>query len=122
MKTAKVPALEWIASAAGLILLAAVLAMLAREAMSGATRDVPEIKVKAVRIVPAASGFVLEFSAANRSRATAAAVTVEGELPSGETASAVIDYVPGRSTRRGGLFFTENPRGAELRALGYQDP
>ena len=75
-----------------------------------------------LRAQPAGTGWVVEFEARNLSPVTAAQVTIEGRLADGETATATIDYVPGRSARRGGLFFSREPRGAELRALGYQDP
>lgn len=42
----------------------------------------------------------------------------------GETSEAVLDHVPGRSVRHGGLFFRNDPRAyrLELRAAGYQEP
>jgi uncharacterized protein (TIGR02588 family) len=41
-----------------------------------------------------------------------------------ETSQATIDYLPQRSERRGGLFFTRNPEGLDLnlRAEGYSEP
>ena len=64
----------------------------------------------------------------NLSPATAAAVQIEGELVEGErvlaTSQVTLDYVPGNSERRGGLFFRENPQAydLEIRALGYAKP
>ena len=60
--------------------------------------------------------------------ATAAAVQIEGELLDGErviaTSQVTLDYVPGNSERRGGLFFREDPEahGLKVRALGYAEP
>lgn len=119
---AKPALLEWIASAIGLLLTLAVMAVIARDAFNGSAGMTPEIEVAIIRVQPVRSGFLLEFEARNLSPATAAQVTIEGKLPDGETGNATIDYVPGRSARRGGLFFAHDPRGAEVRALGYQDP
>lgn len=116
------PLLEWIASAIGLLLTLGVTAVIARDAFNGSADMTPDIAVAVTRVQPAQGGFVLEFEARNLSPATAAQVSIEGKLPDGETATATIDYVPGRSARRGGLFFAHDPRGAEVRALGYQDP
>ena len=116
------PLLEWIASAIGLLLTLGVMAVIARDAFNGSAGMTPDIAVSITRVQPVRAGFLLEFEARNLSPVTAAQVTIEGKLPDGETGTATIDYVPGRSARRGGLFFAHDPRGAEIRALGYQDP
>jgi uncharacterized protein (TIGR02588 family) len=116
------PLLEWIAAALGLILTLGVMAVIARDAFVAAADLAPDLAVTATRVRPARAGFLLEFEARNASPITAAQVTVEGKLPGGETSTATIDYVPGRSARRGGLYFGEDPRGVELRVLGFQDP
>jgi len=116
------PLLEWIAAALGLILILAVMAAIARDAFNPGTGLAPDLTVTATRLRPTGTGFLLEFEARNASPITAAQVTIEGKLPGGETSTATIDYVPGRSTRRGGLYFGEDPRGVELRVLGFQDP
>jgi uncharacterized protein (TIGR02588 family) len=118
----KSPLLEWIASAVGLVLVLGVAGVIARDAFNGSGGMTPDIEVSMLRAQPAGSGWVVEFEARNVSPVTAAQVTIEGRLADGETSTATIDYVPGRSARRGGLFFSREPRGAELRALGYQDP
>jgi uncharacterized protein (TIGR02588 family) len=118
----KPPLLEWIASAIGLMLVLGVMGTIARAAFDAGADLAPELAVTATRVRRSGAGFLLEFEARNLSPATAAQVSVEGKLPSGATSTATIDYVPGRSTRRGGLLFAEDPRGAELRALGYQTP
>lgn len=118
----KPPLLEWIAAAAGLLLVLGVMGVIARDAFNGSAGTTPDIAVAAIRARPVGSGWVVEFEARNVASVTAAQVTIEGRLPGGETATATIDYVPGRSVRRGGLFFGAEPLGVELRALGYQDP
>lgn len=120
--TAKPPLLEWIASAIGLLLILAVMAVIARDAFNGSADTAPEVTVAATRVRQSGAGYLVEFEARNASPVTAAQLVIEGKLPGGETSTATIDYVPGRSIRRGGLFFSQDPRGAQLRALGYQDP
>jgi uncharacterized protein (TIGR02588 family) len=122
------PVLEWIAAAIGLILTLAMLGFIGWQAWKSTGEELPAIEVRIQRIVPAAGGFVAEFAAANLSPATAAAVQIEGELREGErvvaTSQVTLDYVPGNSEQRGGLFFRENPQayGFEVRALGYAKP
>jgi len=116
------PLLEWLAAGVGLLLVIAVIVVIGRDAVSGATDGTPDLDVVATRVVAVSSGAVLEFEIRNHSAFTAAAVQIEGKLPGGETSIATVDYVPGRSVRRGGLQFSADPRGAELRVLGYQDP
>jgi uncharacterized protein (TIGR02588 family) len=124
----RIPALEWIAAAVGLLLILAMLGVLGWEALKGNGKHAPFVDVSVERVTAAAGGYVVEVVLRNRTPSTAAAVEVEGELASGgtaiETSSATIDYVPGESTRRAGLFFTRDPRDLELkvRALGYARP
>ncbi len=122
------PLLEWISAGIGLGLTVAIVALIGREALNGETAQPPAIGVVAGRVTPIQAGFVVEVTAVNRSGGTAAAVEVEGELKSGdesiESSSLTFDYVPGHAERKGGLFFTEDPRRhrLEVRALGYQAP
>ena len=122
------PPLEWLAAGVGLLLLVLLVGMVGREAINGKSADLPAIEVAVQRIEPAASGYVVAFEARNQRDGTAAAVTIEGVLKAGgaeiETSSATIDYVPGKGTTKGGLFFSKDPRSAELeiRALGFQTP
>ncbi len=125
---ARTPLLEWMAAGLGLALLLAMLAIIGMEAVSGGTGESPAIAVSATRVAAAPGGFLVEVEARNTSGGTAAAVQVEGALMDGETeaeaSSLTFDYVPGHSRRKGGLFFTRDPRKhrLELRALGYQSP
>lgn len=116
------PLLEWVAAALGLVLTLGVMGVIARDAFVSSAGLAPDLAVAATRVRPGGGGFLLEFEVRNQSPITAAQATIEGKLPGGETSTATIDYVPGRSARRGGLFFTEDPRGVELRVLGFQDP
>lgn len=119
---AKPPLLEWVASALGLVLILFVMGVIARDAFNGSAGMAPDIQVAATRVSQSQAGFLVEFEARNLSPITAAQIAIEGKLPGGETSTATIDYVPGRSARRGGLMFSADPRGIELRVLGYQNP
>ena len=127
-KTRSEPLLEWIAAGVGLVLTLGMMAMIGIEAWRGDADQPPVIEARATRITPTSSGFLVEVVAVNRSGGTAAAVQVEGALKSGdvavETSSLTLDYVPGHAQRKGGLFFTRDPRNhrLEVRALGYQAP
>jgi uncharacterized protein (TIGR02588 family) len=127
-KAPREPLLEWIAAGLGLALTLGLIGVIGREAVTGDGKEPPAIEVQALSTRQLPSGFLVELVATNRSGGTGAAVTVEGELKSGEisveTSSLVLDYVPGHAERRGGLFFKEDPRKhqLELRALGYQEP
>jgi uncharacterized protein (TIGR02588 family) len=126
--TARTPLLEWIASGLGLVLLLVLIGVIGREALTGETDAPPAIEIRATSVAKAGSGYVVAIEAVNRSGGTAASVQIEGVLSDGgapiETSSATLDYVPGHSTRSGGLFFREDPRRhrLELRALGFQTP
>jgi uncharacterized protein (TIGR02588 family) len=118
----KPPLLEWIASAVGLVLILVVTAVIARDAFNGSADMTPNIQVFVRNQQQVGQRWVVRFDAQNMSPITAAQVTIEGALPGGETSTAVIDYIPGRSTRGGGLIFSQEPSGVRLRPLGYQDP
>ena len=127
-KAAREPLLEWISAGIGLVLTLAIVALIGREALNGETAQPPAIEVVAGRVTPMRAGFVVEVTAINRSGGTAAEVEVEGQLKSGdesiEASRLTFDYVPGHAERKGGLFFTGDPRRhrLEVRALGYQAP
>ena len=124
----RTPLLEWIASGVGLLLTLFMLGAIGWEAASGGADRPPSISVSVGRMMPVESGFAVEVVADNRSAATAAAVQIEGKLTrsdgSVETSSVTLDYVPGDSTRKAGLFFTGDPRRSrlEVRTLGFVRP
>ena len=116
------PLLEWIASAVGLVLTLGVMTIIARDAFNNSADMPPDIEVTVREQQQLGGRWLVRFDAHNRSPVTAAQVTIEGVLPGGETSTATIDYIPGRSTRGGGLVFTTEPRDVRLRPLGFQDP
>ena len=120
--TKKPPLLEWIASAIGLLLTLGVVAVIARDAFNDSGGMAPDLEVVVRDQQQVGGRWLVRFDAHNRSPVTAAQVTIEGALPGGETSTATIDYIPGRSTRGGGLVFSTDPRRVRLRPLGFQDP
>jgi len=116
------PLLEWIAAAVGLLLILGVAAVIARDAFNGSADMAPDLEVVVRDQQRVGDRWLVRFDAHNRSPITAAQVAIEGVLPGGETSMATIDYIPGRSTRGGGLVFSTEPRDVRLRPLGFQDP
>ncbi len=120
--------IEWIASALGLLLTLALLAVLGWQAWREPGERSPAVTVDALETREAGGFFIVAVEARNSSPATAANVIVSGTLlQDGRTVQQsefTLDYVPGGSARRGGLFFTTDPAAfeLELRALGYADP
>lgn len=121
------PRSEWIVAGIGFVIVLAVLGVLTYEAALGGESP-PSIVNQVVAVKPVSEGYLVQVEVRNRGGETTAGLVLEGTLTEGEreveTSEATLDYVPGRSTREAGLFFTENPQRyrLELRALGYQEP
>ena len=122
------PILEWICAAAGGLLAAATLAVIALQIPGSDQEAVPDVQVKVSGVAPAASGHLVRIEVSNPGKSTAAGVEVEGRLEQGgeavETSRVTFDYVPRGSIARGGLWFARDPAGYALtvRAVGYQEP
>ena len=118
---------EWVAAAVSTALVLFVLGLLSYDAVAR-PQTPPAVEVRADTVLQSGGMWLVEFEAFNRGHSTAAAVKVEGRITGAageaETSEAMLDYVPGRSRRRGGLFFRQDPRGRglELRVHGYQEP
>ena len=119
-KSAETPLLEWLVGGLGALLFAAMLTILAANALSDPSAP-PNVTVEVEEIAPTDTGYVVTFVARNAGDTTAAMLQISGEVGD-EAHSATIDYLPPHSERRGGLFFSTDPRGVTLRAEGYQDP
>lgn len=122
-----VPLLEWMVAALGVVLVGGAIAFLVYHS-STRGQTPPDIRAVAERVLELDHGYVVQFRVLNDGGSAAAEVTIEGELvgPEGtiERGEAVLDYLPPRSDREGGLLFTRDPRGGELRlrATGYARP
>jgi len=99
------------------LLVLAILAVLGLELAR--PRRPPDVQVQVESMVSVSGGYLVRFRAHNLGTETAASLQVEGELLDGhttlETSSTSIDYLPGGSVRRGGLFFRTNPAEHQLR-------
>lgn len=117
---------EWVAACISFILVAGAIAFLVREGL-GNSGHAPAITIEIDSIVPAGSGFLVEFHARNDGDRTAASLLIEGVLRNAaeeEVSSVTLDYLPGGSERAAGLFFSRDPGQGTLTILprGYQRP
>lgn len=121
------PWLAWSASGVGLLLAVGGIGYILWDGISRGGQP-PSVQVEAERIVERQPGYIVEIRATNQSGSTAATVVIEGELKRDgqtiETSEATFDFIPGGSERRGGLYFTQDPRQLELefRPKGYTRP
>ena len=122
-----IPIWEWIVAGVGLVLVASVIGFLIYEAFTG-KRLPPDVKLSVDSVAEIRNGFLVRITAVNEGGMTAEGVIVEAELRSGtepvERSRTTIDYLPPRSEKRAGLFFTRDPRQLDLqvRSLGYEEP
>ena len=123
----RISILEWVIAGTGLMLVLGVIAFLIVQSTHDDSGP-PLLSVRVDTIVAVGdSAWIVRFTADNRARAAAAGVAITGEVghdPDIETSHAVLDYVPGSSSRAGGLMFRRDPRGGglRLRVEGYQEP
>lgn len=114
------PLLEWAAAGLGLLVVLAALGVLTWHAFSGAGAP-PDLEISAAGSGRSGDAWRLQVEVRNTGERTAAQVEIEGEL-AGETASAVIPYVPGHGRREAALVFSERPDEARLRVTGWVEP
>jgi uncharacterized protein (TIGR02588 family) len=122
-----VPKWEWAVGIVGLVLVVGTIGFLLYRAVTVGSTP-PDIAIRVASITQSGSGYLVEIVVNNSGDETAAMLEIEGELKDGtevvETSTVVIDYAPTQSSRKAGLYFTEDPRAYELslRAVGYQTP
>jgi uncharacterized protein (TIGR02588 family) len=122
-----IPALEWIMAALGALLVLGAIGYMLLQART-LRGEPPVVRVTVDSILPSAGGWLVVFEAENSGGGTAAGLQVVGTLTRAgsppEESQVTLDYVPARSTRSGGLFFTADPGSGELvvRPAGYQEP
>jgi uncharacterized protein (TIGR02588 family) len=121
------PLWEWVVALFGLALVLGSIGFMAYQAVA-VDDSPPDVMVRTDAIRPLNHGYLVQIRAVNQGGSTAAGVTVEGllmdERGGVETSAVDIDYVPPHSSRKGGLFFTQDPRkySLQLRAKGYAEP
>jgi uncharacterized protein (TIGR02588 family) len=120
---------EWVVAALGLVLVLGSIAFLLVEAATASSvPPQPVVRVLDIRPRAGEAGFLVRLRVDNTSRATAASLRVAGELKQGdevvERSETEFQYLPGRSSREAGLFFTRDPRALrlELSARSFQEP
>lgn len=120
-KKQPIPPAEWVVAALGLVLTAGLLAFLLWSAVDGPRRP-PDIAVVVDSVVRLESGWLTFVTAKNDGDETAADVTLEGVIGGDEQRStAVLDYLPPRSSRTAVLMFSSDPAGRlAVRATGFR--
>ena len=118
---------EWFAAAIGLLLLASSIGYLVFDALA-AGNGLPTPVVQVLRVDQQPGGYLVQVAVHNTGRKTAAALRVAGELRRDgallERSETEFSYLPGHSTREGGLFFRHDPATLQLEvgAVSYQQP
>lgn len=121
------PLLEWVVGGLGALLVGSAIALLVYHSLTR-DRTPPDVRLVAERVLDLRTGYLVQFRAFNEGRSAAAQLTIEGELvgPDGKTelSEAVFEYLPPRSGREGGLYFSQDPRAGQLslRPKGYVEP
>ena len=119
--------LEWGVAGLSTLLVLGAVGFLLHDAARGSPSH-PRIAIEVDTVVRAGQGYLVEFRAWNHGQTTAAGLLIEGEIRSDtgtvEKSEVTIDYVPSEGMRRGGLFFTHDPRRnrLEIRPKGYDRP
>jgi uncharacterized protein (TIGR02588 family) len=122
-----IPTLEWVIGGIGFLIVAGVLGFFLYAAISD-QQPLPDVKFSVDEVVQVRSGYLVRITASNEGGLTAEGVIVEGELRRGaesiEQSRTVIEYLPSRSKKRIGLFFSQDPERFELkiRSHGYEEP
>lgn len=118
---------EWVVAGLGVLLTASLVLYLGFQALSGGETP-PDVTLRQTAVEQVTEGWRIAFTADNRGGETAAHVRISGELMENgrivERRETLLDYLPGRSRRDGGLFFAADPGRYELRlrAEGYSEP
>lgn len=126
-KNQRIPFLEWLTAAIGLILVVGAIGFIIYKAATNEQKP-PILKVSYGAVEKNEAGYLVKFEVENSGDETAAAVVIEGKLTKGvsevETSSATFDYAPSHSKRNGGLYFKNNPKefDFEIFPKGYQKP
>lgn len=118
--------LEYLVAALGLALVVATVGFMAFRAFTGDEAP-PTVQLRVMSVTPSSGGYLVLIEAHNSGDEAAAELGVEGSIERGgetvETSDTTFDFLPSDSSREGGLFFSQDPRGAlSLRVVGYREP
>ena len=123
----RIPISEWIAASIGVVLVAASIAILVHGAMTSPA-SAPRLAIRVTSIERAGEEFLVILEVTNDGGSTAADARIKAELRvhgvAVEHSETTIDFVPPKSTRRAGVFFSREPRAGRLalRVSGYREP
>ncbi|MGE6784495.1 TIGR02588 family protein [Ensifer adhaerens] len=126
VETRKAHWVEWLTGVVSAALIVALIGWIAFEAVTQ-DRGPPDLSVSIINIERRAGGYLVMFAANNTAGRTAAGVVIRGEVTAGgrviETVETTLDYVPMRSSARGGFIFRNAPEGrSRLFATGFSEP
>lgn len=122
-----IPISEWITASIGVVLVATSIAILVHSAMTS-PNPAPRLSIRVASIEKAGEEFLVILEVGNEGGSTAADARIEAELrldgvavEHGET---TLDFVPPKSKRRAGVFFSRQPTvdHLNLRVAGYREP
>lgn len=125
-RSAETPLLEWVLGAIGAALIGAAVVYLLLDGTNETGFGAVEMRIE--RIEALDKGYLVSFAAHNMGAAALADVHLRARVRQGarqvEEAQLTLDYLPGRSTRRGGFYLQHDPRvhQLEVRAEGFQEP
>lgn len=119
--------LEWLTGAVSAILILGMIGWVAGEAILQEETP-PSFRSRVLTTTAVEGGHRVKFEILNQGTSTAAAVVVRAELMEAgrpvETAEVTFDYVPAKSRAMGGVMFSQDMGGRDIRllAVGYTDP
>ncbi|TVQ06018.1 MAG: hypothetical protein EA368_18055 [Leptolyngbya sp. DLM2.Bin27] len=115
---------EWVSLGISLTLLAGVVGTVVSVWLNPSLKPA-EFTVERGQVRVANGHYYLPITVKNEGDATAAQVTVEGSLETispEEVATTTFDFVPAQSDADGVLIFSQEPSGATVRVISYQEP
>ncbi|MBI1621021.1 hypothetical protein [Aquamicrobium zhengzhouense] len=121
------PLIEWIFGAASAILVTALIAFLAHEAMFAGNIP-PNLVAQIVEVEPLDTGTSVKFALSNRGDEAASAVTLVLSVPGTEVEamqkSIEFDYVPGHAIRQGAFIVPGDVAAKDIAIdiSGYAEP
>ncbi len=117
-----IPAAEWAVAGVGLALVCACLGFLFYKAYFVEDGS-PTIEFRVERILAQDKGVLVLVEATNQGGQSVSNLQIVGRSES-ESSEVMIDFLPARSSRSFGIFFSNRPtaEGLDLKAVGYQEP
>lgn len=117
-----IPRAEWVVAGIGLVLLCSCMAFLLYKAFL-VEDTVPRISFRVESIIPQDGGALVLAEVANAGGETVTGLHIVGRAGK-EEHEAVIDFLPARSARKFGMFFSAIPDETSLQFVpgGYQKP